>query len=533
MADEIKNIIQDLQLLFMNQLSLHNLPQQSTFNGFVDTFQDERNVDLASSTTQYNELGGYFSEIPSEIGLTEIVELNETSNMELFDSNNFLVTDDGLRIKKTVVSNGALNAGTAYATLAMVSSLSPIPAAVTASSEYVSPNCPSWRVLDQNETHSTAPEECWIAALTATELNPQWLKIDLGPNSNKVINKYRLQSRNSSDPAYVAAPRNFQLFGSNDDMVWDTLDSRLNVPELPSNTWSDYFTFENAVTYRYYQLKITASWGTGLTSLSQLKLVEASYSVPTSFQLAILSGVPTSDWAAVTNISSNFTAPGTSKIFYALCFNKNSSSENWKIWNGSDWKDIARVDSNIWQYSDDFGTWLDSISNTRADALKLAFQFAPNQMDSQDLSAINENFSQVFIPGELACAMGMKTDENQESPSLGYFTITHDKPGQGLDLVSRPYDTPSVVNRIYASLLVKNMNKNVRLFVGLSDGPPRWVEPNNLIETTSVVNEIKRYTASIDDPDTALANSGPVRLRVTASAGLGIEIHGWAINWGS
>jgi len=89
MADEIKDIIQDLQLLFMNQSSLHNLPQQSMLNGFVDTFQDERNVDLASSTTQYNELGAYFSEIPGEIGIIETVELNETSNMELFDSNNY------------------------------------------------------------------------------------------------------------------------------------------------------------------------------------------------------------------------------------------------------------------------------------------------------------------------------------------------------------------------------------------------------------------------------------------------------------
>ena len=40
--------------------------------------------------------------------------------------------------------------------------------------------------------------------------------------------------------------------------------------------------------------------------------------------------------------------------------------------------------------------------NTTIDALKQALGFDTNQMDSQSLASINENFSEVFEPGMIS-----------------------------------------------------------------------------------------------------------------------------------
>ena len=309
MANEIKTIMYNIQLLSMNQSFLHNLPSKTLVNGFTDTFEDKQGVDLSLSTAYYDEPGKYFTELPGQMGLTQVIQIDQTSNIERSDSNGLSITSDGLSMTKTIISNGDINSGTGYATPAMVSKLSPAPVVITASSEYVSPNCPAWRAFDQNENHSTNPEECWIASAAGTETAPQWIKIDFGPNSSIIINKYSILSRNSPDPAYVSAPRNFQLLGSNDDIVWNTLDSVQDLPELPSNTWSDYLTFQNDVAYRYYKLQIVGSWGTGLTSLSQLKLVQASYAVPTSLEAAILFGTSTSSWMNIKSIIPEFRYP--------------------------------------------------------------------------------------------------------------------------------------------------------------------------------------------------------------------------------
>jgi len=84
------------------------------------------------------------------MGLTQVIQIDQTSNIELSDSGGLSVTSDGLSMKKPIVSNGAINTGTGYASPAMVSNLAPAPVVITASSEYVSPNCPAWRAFDQN-----------------------------------------------------------------------------------------------------------------------------------------------------------------------------------------------------------------------------------------------------------------------------------------------------------------------------------------------------------------------------------------------
>lgn len=530
LADDVEINRKNIQLFFMNQLSLHNLSVQNIVNGFVDTFQDQEGVDETLSIGHYDLTGKYYCDVAGRIGLTQLIEINETSNIEQSDVNGLSVNDEGLRVNKTIISDGESNQETDYATSAMTSSSAPEPASVSASSQYSSPDCPAWRVFDQNEAHSTDPQQCWISSSTASEVNPQWLKIDLGAGVGKVINKYRLMSRNSSDPTYVAAPKNFRLLGSNDDISWITLDSRQDFVQLPSNTWSAYLTFENAVVYRYYKLEITASWGAGLTSLSQLKLVEASYDVPTTLEVVCISGIFTSEWSTITDILPSFSTPGSTKIFYALSFNKGADSENWKIRDGSDWKSVARLNSDNWQYLDETGIWIDSDLNTRCSTLKQALEIDANQMDSQVLAAINEAWSGVSVAGELAIAVGMLADANQDVPFLESLTITYDIDGRDLDLISLAYEASSTINRADGSILLKNMNDNVKLFVNLGDGPPEWIELSGLTRTANFTSQVEHYSASIIDIN---ALSGPIRIRVTAPAGLGTEIHGWSLNWGS
>ncbi|MGC8602668.1 MAG: discoidin domain-containing protein [Desulfomonilaceae bacterium] len=527
MTHEIRTIIYNIQLLLMNQLSVNNLPSQTMVNGFADTFQDEQGVDSSLSTAHYDQLGKYFSEIPGQMGLTQIMRIDEISDVELSDHDCLSVTSSGLSMKKTIISEGSMNSHTDYSTPAMVSNLSPIPAKITASSEHASPDCPAWRAFDQNENHSTNPEECWIAGSTATETVPQWIKIDFGPNAGRIINKYAFLSRNSLDLAYISAPRNFQLLGSNDDIVWNSLDSVQDTPELPSNTWSNYLTFENNVSYRYYKFQITASWGTGLTSLSQLKLIEASYSVPTEPQIAIFSGCSTLNWSSIANISPGFFTPGSSKIFYALSFNKGSDSEKWQIWNRETWKNIAQVYSGTWKYLDSSGTFVDSPENTRLSALKLALGLDINQMDSTALSSVNLNLSQVFTPGELAIAIGMAGDTNLFVPVLDHFSITHDENGSQLDLISRPFKPDTLISSIKVGFLAKNQSPKTHLFVKFGVDSLTWTELDGYSRKVTLANGVGYYSASLSDLETL---AGPVRIRVSAPAGTGMEIHGWAVN---
>ena len=272
------------------------------------------------------------------------------------------------------------------------------------------------------------------------------------------------------------------------------------------------------------------SWGTGLTSLSQLKLVQASYAVPTSLETAILFGTSTSSWMNIKSISPSFSTPGSSKIFYALSFNQGTPSENWKIWNGSAWKNIAQLDSGNWLFLDNSGTWINSTVNTRLDALKQALGFNTNQMDSQALASINENFSEVFVPGTISLAIGMMADENQEVPSLGYFTVTHDEIGQELNLISRPYFADVPITKAYVSFLVKDLSPGSMPYIGVGGEAPDWIELRGYSELENVSTGVGSYSASLSDLE---ALTGTVRIRVTAPAGTEMQIHGWAVNWGS
>jgi hypothetical protein len=530
LSDQPRTIVSNLHLVHLNQSRIHTLAAHETADGFVDTFSDQSGLDLTLTAASYNDSELFYTPGSATTGLTETIQIDQDSNIELCESNSLSISPEGLSLIRTVHADGSSNERTEYSTSPMTSNSSPAPLAVSASSEHSSPDCPAWRVFDQNEAHSLDPQECWIASSPASETNPQWIQIDFGVGESVVINKYRLLSRNSSDPAYVSPPRDLELSGSNDSANWVKLNSRNDFAQLPSNTWSDYLTFANGYGYRHYRLSIKRSWGEGLTSLSQLQLVEASFSVPGSLQVASILGIPTSGWSAITNISPCYSAPGSSTIYYALSFNNNDDSENWKVLDGVDWKSVARINSGDWQFMNESGTWTDAEQNTRCSALKQALEIDTNQMNGQVLDAIDEAWSEVFVAGEIAIATGMMALENNNVPHLGGFTISYDTNGPDFELVSQACEARSDITRVDGSMLVRNMNGSVRLWISLVEGPPSWIELSGLTKTANFAPEIELYSACATDLN---VSSGTVRARITANAGTETEIHGWAINWGA
>ena len=113
------------------------------------------------------------------------------------------------------------------------------------------------------------------------------------------------------------------------------------------------------------------------------------------------------------------------------------------------------------------------------------------------------------------------------SPVLGGFAITYDINGVDLELTSLPHEVSFGINRVDGSLLVKNMNNGVKLYIGLGDGQPEWIELSGITRTASLPYEVDLYSACASDIKALSrtrqgSSDRPRRL---------YEIHGWAFNW--
>jgi hypothetical protein len=110
----------------------------------------------------------------------------------------------------------------------------------------------------------------WCPTNTAL---PHWIGYDFGAGNSKVINKYRFMGHTGSSSSN---PKTFKLQGSNDNSIWIDLDSR-TLADYNAYTWTDYLTFSNNTSYRYYRLYITAVLGGGAnyTAVAELQLIAA------------------------------------------------------------------------------------------------------------------------------------------------------------------------------------------------------------------------------------------------------------------
>ncbi len=98
---------------------------------------------------------------------------------------------------------------------------------------------------------------------------PHWIKYDFGEGNKKRIKKYTIVA--GYIPAY--GPRDFILQGSNDDVNWTDVDTRVNATYVDVQT-PTVFTTDNENDYRYYRLYITKTEANIVVIIKELEMME-------------------------------------------------------------------------------------------------------------------------------------------------------------------------------------------------------------------------------------------------------------------
>lgn len=127
----------------------------------------------------------------------------------------------------------------------MVSNTSPAPFVISASDEKYAPAALAYQAF--TTTPATA---CWVGSF-----GPAWLKVDCGLANEKVVNAYSLYENTN------VYPMAWTFEGSNDDVLWDTLDTQTG----QDTTTKTIYHFSNSTPYRYYRWYVTDVNGNGST----------------------------------------------------------------------------------------------------------------------------------------------------------------------------------------------------------------------------------------------------------------------------
>jgi hypothetical protein len=116
-------------------------------------------------------------------------------------------------------------------------------------------------IYDVYDGYAAFDESVYLPSLWIATATTGWLKIDLGAGNEVEVTTYGLRCNYSGFDS--AHPKDFKLYGSNDDSSYDELDSRTN-----ETGWSNPETRTYAVatpgTYRYYKLDVSANNGHGI-----------------------------------------------------------------------------------------------------------------------------------------------------------------------------------------------------------------------------------------------------------------------------
>jgi len=109
-----------------------------------------------------------------------------------------------------------------------------------------------------------------------TDINAStgWIRYQFGNGLAWRITRYQVTSAND---VAQRDPKNWQFQGSNDGVVWTTLDTRTN--ELfPSRLFTKTYDFTNTTPYRWYRLNITANNGGSAypIQISELSMLSAA-----------------------------------------------------------------------------------------------------------------------------------------------------------------------------------------------------------------------------------------------------------------
>lgn len=147
----------------------------------------------------------------------------------------------------------------------MTSNVTPSPYIVSCSSAY-SDTYEGWKAFNGTTIDG---DDAWM---TANGTVSGWLSIDL--NAPTIVNCYRLAARNIAGGGSFC-PRDWTFEGSNNNLNWDILDTRVFVMFQDYETKT--FAFQNNTPYRYYRINITSNWtGTDYISIGELTLYQTS-----------------------------------------------------------------------------------------------------------------------------------------------------------------------------------------------------------------------------------------------------------------
>lgn len=168
---------------------------------------------------------------------------------------------------------------------------------LTSSPVYISPNYDAFKAFDGNQVGDNR----WLSDGNL----PAWLKVDF--SEPKVISRYTVRTIDATDASQ--SPKTWTFQGSNDNSSWITLDTRTEVPGW-SKAEKRSYDFNNNTAYRYYRIYISATFGAGHATISEMELFSSDVKVSVDpsnlaevksngMSAAQVNGLTKADWTSI------------------------------------------------------------------------------------------------------------------------------------------------------------------------------------------------------------------------------------------
>jgi hypothetical protein len=151
----------------------------------------------------------------------------------------------------------------------MTSLTAPSPYVASSSSAYSTYT--AFHAFDSSSGNATSSiGQYWLGTGSGTD----WLQIDLGSGTTKILGVYDVQVNPVPEPN--RAPKNWTMQGSNNGTTWTTVDTRTNETSWGNAQVRSYTAATQTTAYRYFRLNITANNGDATyTQVDELYLYEA------------------------------------------------------------------------------------------------------------------------------------------------------------------------------------------------------------------------------------------------------------------
>lgn len=156
----------------------------------------------------------------------------------------------------------------------------PVPPYNFAPVNMTGPNTPAPYVISASTFYGNTTYEPWNAfngtiasggsAWLGINNGVDWLKIDLGAGNSKILDSYAVtvMANASGDDC----PKNWTMEGSNDNTVWDILDTVTNQINWTAGLRRAYMCDVKTKAYRYFRFNVTANTTGTYTQVGELEL---------------------------------------------------------------------------------------------------------------------------------------------------------------------------------------------------------------------------------------------------------------------